>query len=106
MSFASHSLTICISAVATTKSLALVGCRRVRLTNTSTTLTAFVQFGAGSATAVIPTDDNATGTACVAVSPMQTVIADVPDGTTHVAAITTAAGPAKVYITPGNELFN
>ncbi len=104
MSFTAHSPTICISTTAASKSLALVACRKARLVNTSTTVILYFQFGAGSATAVIPTPDNATGTACIVVPPLQDVVVDVPLGSTHVACIGSAAGPTLAYITPGVEL--
>lgn len=103
MSFAAQSPTIGISTTATSKSLALVSCRKARLVNTSNTIIVYFQFGAGSATAVIPTADNATGTDCVVVPPLQSAIVDVPYGSTHVAAIGSAAGPTLAYITPGAE---
>jgi len=104
MSFMAQSPTICISTTGTSKSLALAGCVKARLVNTSNSIILYFQFGAGSATAVIPTADNATGTACVVVPPLQDVVVDVPQGTTHVACIASAAGPTLAYVTPGAEI--
>ncbi len=102
MSFGASSPTICISTTATSKSLALPICAQARIVNTSTTLIAYVQFGVGSATAVIPTADGA-GSACYALHPSSSEIVDVPRGADFVAAIASGAGPTLVYITPGFE---
>lgn len=104
MSFGASSTTICISTTGTSKSLALPLCAQAQITNTSSSLIVYVQFGVGSATAVIPTADNAaSGSMCYVLPPNSTQIVDVPKNANYVAAIASGAGPTLVYIAPGFE---
>lgn len=104
MSFGAGQTTICISTTATSKKLALPITPQCRITNTSSSLIVYVQFGVDDATAVIPTADNAgAGAMCYVLPPNTSEVVDVPRGANNVAAIASGAGPTLVYITPGFE---
>ena len=96
--------TVCISATGTSKSVAIpVGTSSCRVCNTSGTLTVFTTFGVGSATAVIPTADNATGTDVHCTLPYEFSHIDVPKGANTIACIGSGAGPTLVYFELGSS---
>lgn len=104
MSYGATSTTICISTTGTSKSLALPICAQCEITNTSSSLIVYVQFGIDAATAVIPTADNAgAGAMCYVLPPNASKVVDVPKNANYVASIASSAGPTLVYITPGFE---
>ena len=64
----------------------------LHIANTSATLYVSVRWGVGAQTAVLGDD--------LTLPPMSWVVVDVPNATTHVAAIGSAAGPTAVVFTP------
>lgn len=110
MSFSNNQNMVAISVTASSGSVQISATDSIatacqcRVTNTSTTVSVGVLFGKTGLSAAFPTASTAGGSVLHAVvSPMQTVVVDVPPGTTHVAAIGTAAGPTLTYFAFGNE---
>jgi hypothetical protein len=104
MAFGARHPTIGISVTGSNKSLAIpVGAAQCCIVNTGA-VAVFAQFGIGSATAVIPTADSATGTQCYPVPASDSRIVDVPAGANYVACIGAGAGPSLTYFTLGGEV--
>ena len=105
MAFAAMFPTVGISTTGTSKSVVIpVGAPECHVTNTSSSLWVYIQFGIDSATAVIPTADNgAAGSMCYVLPPYESMTVDVPKNANYVAAIGSGAGPTLVYFTLGGE---
>ena len=104
MSFGAMFPTVRISATGSSKSVAIPsGAPSCHISNTSSSLTVYVAFGVGAATAVIPTADVATGTMVYAVVAYETMTVDVPKGANYLAVIASGAGPTDVLLTLGHD---
>ena len=64
-------------------------------------VTVYVEYGAGSATAVVPGVASADATGGLPVATKTTLYMRVPAKVTHVAAIATASAAKNLYVTPG-----
>ena len=110
MSFSNTQNTVAISVVASSAAVQIAATNSIapatkcRISNTSATLYIGVNFGVVGVTAAFPTAGTAGGSAMTAViPPMGVMVVDVPLGSTHVAAIGSAAGPTYASFAFGME---